>query len=296
MDRVRTVLHVDELRRHNMTGEGVAAAVLDSGICLHPDYADRIVAFRDFVNGRSTCYDDASHGTHVSGILLGDGQSSRGRYCGIAPKASLIHLKVLDREGHGNIDAVSAAVEWVIKNRKNYQIRILNLSAGTTKGETDKNAMELVRLVEWAWDEGIVVVIAAGNMGPMPGSVMIPGTSRKVITVGAVNDRYAGGRHLVQRYSGCGPTGNCVCKPELVAPGTDVNSCSTKWRSGIFYSRKSGTSMAAPVVSGLIALLLEQEPELSNVEVKMRLYRSCMLLQETKSRQGWGMPDPRKMF
>lgn len=97
-------------------------------------------------------------------------------------------------------------------------------------------------------------------------------------------------------YSGCGPTRECICKPELVAPGTGIWSCSPSFRQGRYYSVKSGTSMSAPAVAGCIALLLEQEPKLTNVEVKMRLKESSRDLGYPKNRQGWGIPDLRKLL
>jgi serine protease AprX len=251
------------------------------------------LAFCDFVNGKSICYDDASHGSHVSGILGGDGRSSRGRYCGIAPGCSLIHLKVLDRQGQGEVEDISRAVEWVVQNRIRYQIRILNLSAGTSKGEEESSARALVQCVERAWDAGLVVVVAAGNMGPAVQSITVPGNSRKVITVGS-SDGLGGRGH--PDYSGCGPTEACICKPELVAPGTGITSCSSRWNRGPYYNIKSGTSMAAPAVAGCAALLLEKEPELSNVEVKMRLRESARDLGYPKKRQGWGIPDAEKLL
>ena len=291
MNRVRAMLHADEVHKAGITGKNITAAVLDTGICRHPDYADRIIGFRDFVNKKGMCYDDASHGTHVSGILAGDGRCSAGKYCGIAPGCRLIHLKVLDRFGQGNLEDIIEAVKWVIHNREKYGIRILNLSAGTSKSEEEQGAEQLVSWVDKAWDAGIVVVVAAGNKGPLPMSVTVPGTSRKVITVGSSDAfGFRPGRRNTD-YSGCGPTHDCICKPELIAPGTGIHSCSNRWKGRQYYSIKSGTSMAAPAVSGGIALLLETEPELTNVEVKMRLKHSARDMGYTGNRQGWGMPD-----
>lgn len=296
MERVRAKLFADEAHKAGYTGRGVTAAVLDSGICRHPDYADRIVAFADYVNGRETCYDDAAHGSHVSGILGGDGRCSQGRYRGIAPQCSLIHLKVLDRQGRGNIEDILSAVDWTIRNRERYRIRILNISAGTAKGEMEETSETLVREVERAWDAGLVVVVAAGNMGPEPMSITAPGNSRKVITVGAADQfrHQAGNRN--RDYSGCGPTQKCICKPELVAPGTGITSCSNGYFSGRYYAVKSGTSMAAPAVAGCIALLLEKEPNLTNVQVKMRLKEAAVDLGYPANRQGWGMPNLKKLL
>lgn len=285
MNRVREVLHATELHRAGITGRGITAAVLDTGISRHPDYSERIVAFRDFVGGKRQCYDDASHGTHVAGILGGNGKSSGGRYCGIAPGCRIISGKVLDGFGAGEVENLIGAIEWVIDRRKEYQIRILNISAGTTKTEADRQAEQLIRSVERAWDAGLVVIVAAGNLGPRPESITIPGNSRKVITVGAFD-----------HYSGCGPTSECICKPELVAPGTRIVSCYSRFRRGMYYTRKSGTSMAAPAVAGAVALLLEGEPYLTNVEVKMRLKESAVDTGMPKNCQGWGMPDLRRLL
>ncbi len=134
MDHVRAKLHADEIHRAGITGRGITVAVLDSG-CSHPDYADRIVGFVDLINGRKECYDDASHGSHVTGILGGDGRSSRGRYRGVAPGCNLLHVKVLDNRGQGSLQDIFRGIDWVIANRERYHIRIMNISAGATRDE-----------------------------------------------------------------------------------------------------------------------------------------------------------------
>ena len=130
------------------------------------------------------------------------------------------------------------------------------------------------------WDAGLVVVVSAGNYGPKDGTIAIPGSSRKVITVGVT-----GGSQIVNvhsqkewNYSGRGPTKQCVVKPDLTAPGTKVISCNGqythRWKKP--YISKSGTSMATPVVAGAIACLLSKYPDMTNVEVKLRLRESCL--------------------
>lgn len=287
MNRVRIITGASHAHHQNKTGKGITIAFLDTGICPHPDLQNRILAFRDFRNGRTSPYDDSGHGTHVAGICCGNGKLSGGRYTGIAPKAQIVAAKVLDGEGNGSREHVIESVRWILANRRKYHIRILNVSVGAVN-KRDERDMALVSCMEEAWDAGIIVVVAAGNMGPETGSVTVPGNSRKVITVGAYDDcTFPNGC-----YSGRGPTSECICKPEITAPGSSIRSCSGMYyHTGQRYCMKSGTSMAAPVVSGAIALLLEQEPHLTNVEVKMRLKSCAKDMRMSKFRQGWGAVD-----
>ena len=262
------------------TGKGVGVAVLDTGIFPHMDFRNRIRAFADFVAYKSMPYDDNGHGTHVAGILAGDGTASMGKYKGVAPGCGLVVLKVLDRFGNGSRDQVLRAFRWILDHREQYRIRIVNISVGTTcRSVSDQDV--LIQGVEKLWDEGLVVVAAAGNQGPKPGSVTAPGSSRKVITVGS-SDMLTG-RTAV---SGCGPTAECVCKPDLVAPGNHIVSCAPGTANT--YGVKSGTSMSTPLVSGAIALMLEKDPLLTNVEIKMLLRESTDDMGLPRNRQGWG--------
>lgn len=293
MNRVRMIIHADEAYKKGIWGAGVGVAVLDTGIYRHSDFEKRITGFKDIVKGMAQCYDDCSHGTHVSGILGGNGAASGGRFMGVAPKCNIVHVKVLDRKGNGSREDVLEGIDWVIENKDRYGIRIMNISVGTVK-ESDKNNQLLVDAVEKAWDAGLVVVVAAGNMGPGPMSITVPGNSRKVITAGAFDDCMKQPKDPAVRpcYSGRGPTQECICKPDIVAPGSGIISCNAvSYRNRRLYCVKSGTSMATPVVSGCIALLLSNEPGLSNVEVKMRLHETARDLGYPNNQQGWGMID-----
>lgn len=224
-------------------------------------------------------YDDNRHGTHVAGIIGGNGRASRGRYCGIAPGCSLIPIKVLDEKGNGKKESVIHAMDWIEKNREKYNIRVVNISVGsTTQGENQ----DLIEAVEHIWDIGLVVVAAAGNLGPKRGSITAPGCSRKVITVGASDMVMEN-----QGISGRGPTRECISKPDIVAPGNGIISCA--YKAGVSsYAAKSGTSMSTPVVTGGIALLLEKEPGLTNLEIKKRLRDTAKDLGYAHNLQGWG--------
>lgn len=281
-------------------GQGVRVAVLDTGITLHPDFDRRIIGFRDFVNKKEKIYDDGKHGTHVSGILGGSGKLSSGVYGGMAPQAEILMGKVLDHTGNGSVDNVVAGIEWLLDIHKKMKLRIVNISVGTQPGLEEFQEKRLLDAVEALWDDGLIVVVSAGNYGPGEGTVAVPGTSKKVITVGAIEDRRAviQGRGVTGEwnYSGSGPTHECIVKPDLSAPGTNILSCNgdyiNRWQKP--YVVKSGTSMATPVVSGAIACLLSKYPDMTNVEVKLKLRASCVRTEYAQ--QGWGMLQVGRMF
>jgi len=266
---------------------GIGVAVLDTGIYRHVDFGNRIIGFADMVSGRRQPYDDSGHGTHVAGIIAGDGTASNGKYVGVAPKSNIVAVKVLDRSGSGLIRNVIRGLKWIEENRDRYQIRIINISFGTTS-KNIKYEQDMIKMVERLWDEGIIIVAAAGNSGPSNNSVTAPGNSKKIITVGAFDDStmFKNSNRNVKYFSGRGPTSECIIKPEVVVAGANIVACSNKKDD---YSVKSGTSMAAPVVTGAVARLLELRPELTPKEVKMRLRECCEKIKAPENQQGWGM-------
>jgi serine protease AprX len=316
MNRVGDMIDRGWAHEQGYLGKGVGVAVLDTGVSLHKDFLEgknRVTGFCDFINQQSVPYDDNGHGTHVSGIIGGNGYSSKGKYIGIAPACNIIGVKVLDQRGDGNISDVLAGLQWIIDNHKKYNIRVVNISVGTSNKESpDENSL-LVQGVNAVWDKGIVVVVAAGNNGPSPMSISTPGISRKVITVGSSDDNITvevfGNR--TKDYSGRGPTPTCIKKPDIVAPGSNIISCnisrsimtsdrnSRRLRTGdspMMYTIKSGTSMATPVVSGAIALLLSAYPNMSNREVKLKLRSSAVDLGQPREKQGWGLLNLRRLL
>ncbi len=282
MNNVRDIIGMDRLAEPLPTGKGVAICILDSGIAGHEDFDGRIAAFRDFVKSQKEPYDDYGHGTHIAGICAGSGIRSSGRYRGIAPQSRLVVGKILNREGDGRIEHLVEGIRWCLRIRERFGIRILNISIGLMKTIDNSQQDVLLEYINEAWDRGIVTVCAAGNNGPGSGTVTVPGTQPKVITVGSLER----GRYGIvpSRYSGRGPTTDCVLKPEIYAPGREIKSCGKN--NG--YVKKTGTSMAVPVVSGAIALLLEKQPYLSPVEVKMKLYESARRL-DGDGGASWGM-------
>lgn len=287
MNHVREIVRAEAVHQKGILGKGSCIAILDSGICSHPDFENRVIGWYDTVNGRTRPYDDNGHGTHVAGIAAGNGQSSRGNFCGMAPEAKIVSVKILNRYGEGMIPHIIAGIRWVMRNRYQYNINIINISVGTTDGKQFDENSDFVQTVNELWDAGLVVVASAGNKGPEPYTISAPGNSRKIITVGYYS------KHS---NSSVGPTSLCIKKPDVVTPGHQVQSCSNKYLNGQSYEKKSGTSMATPIVSGSIALLLSKYPELTPKEVKLRLKNSCTDLHLPHSSQGWGLLNTKRFL
>src|SRR3954471_1952246 len=308
------------------TGAGIGVAVIDSGIStFHDDLTNttaklfpygnqRVAKFVDLVNNRTLPYDDNGHGSHVAGIIAGNGYDSKGEKAGIAPNASLVSLKVLDANGKGTISNMIAALGWVAVNAKMYNIRVVNMSVGAGVYEsfwTDPLTMAAKALT----DKGITVVAAAGNMGKNAeghlqwGGIAAPGNAPWVLTVGASSTMGTLTRNddTMADYSSSGPTAiDFEAKPDLVAPGTGTISLAVP--GSTFYITKatalvagkvllgskpylalSGTSMAAPVVSGTIALMLQANPNLTPNLIKAILqYTSQEYAGYNSLRQGAG--------
>ena len=274
--------------KRKYTGKGIGVCILDTGIYEHIDFTGRIWTFYDFLDFKRRPYDDNGHGTHVAGLVAGDGTASMGKYRGAAPGCGIIALKVLDRYGNGSQDDVLRALRWIREYRQQYRIRVVNISVGTTCN-SKRNHARLLESVEQLWDEGVVVVTAAGNQGPRPGSITAPGSSKKVITVGSSD--LLEGRSAI---SGRGPTAECVCKPDIVAPGNKIMSCVPG--KPYSYGVKSGTSMSTPLVTGAIACALEKNPALTNTDIKTMLMNSADDMGLPQNLQGWGKFNRRKFL
>lgn len=274
MNRIRKKLNLDAIHRSGITGRGVNIAILDTGIYRHRDLSGNIVKFVDFVNMRSKPYDDNSHGTHVAGIISSSGAASDGLYRGVAPGAGIISLKVLDYKGGGDSATMIKALEWIKSNREKYSIRIVNISVGTESSSCQSEYSRLIDVVEDLWDDGLTVITSAGNNGPAYHTITIPGTSRKVITIGTddvmTHTDSKGIRH--HTYSSKGPTMCDVPKPDIIAPGSNIISCYNGYGN---YISKSGTSMSTPIVSGAAALVLSYNKALSNDDFKKLLCKSA---------------------
>ncbi|MFA9378810.1 MAG: S8 family peptidase [Lachnotalea sp.] len=298
MNHVRRKMNYNYALKENITGKGITIAIMDTGICAHPDFENRIIGFKDIVGNRVGIYDNNSHGTHVAGICAGSGRLSNLKYAGMAPRCNIVMIKILDEDGNGETESVVKGIDWIIRNKQKYNIRLLNISVGTLPrtGADEKSA--IIESVENAWDQGIVVVAAAGNSGPQGCTITTPGISKKIITVGSSDDgkQDAFGRTKIN-YSGRGPTMSCICKPDVVAPGLNITSCnSMNTKDSRAYSVKSGTSMSTPIVTGALALLLEKYPDMGTRDVKIRLKDRAINLGLPRNRQGWGAVDIEKLL
>lgn len=303
MFRVRQQIGCEKIEMMNAGQEkSCNIAVLDTGVAAHPDLAGRILLFKDFVNHREEAYDDSGHGTHVCGIACGSGRLSGGRFRGIAPGAGLVVGKVLDREGNGNIEDMIEGIKWVIDKRKAWNIRVLNVSIGVGEIQEEDRRRSLVKWLENAWDAGILVVCAAGHRGPHMDTLSPLGQSQKVIAVGCHDGEYFKDKPgRCESYSGRGSLRSSLRKPDIVAPGTEIMSCNAaiRYRKGRYYDsyiKKSGTSMATPIVSGALALYLLKHAECDKETARKKLLYSADDLGEAWFKQGYGMINVGKML
>lgn len=303
--------------KSNYTGAGIGVALIDSGVNSHPDLAttsllplSRVVYNQSFVPGDSSVADAYGHGTHIAGLIAGNGISSTGpvysqTFKGIAPSAQIVNLRVLDGTGSATDSTVIAAISRAISLKTTYNIRVINLSLGRAVFESYK-LDPLCIAVEKAWKNGIVVVVAAGNNGrylPTSGyaTVTSPGNDPYVLTVGSMKEMGTAQRtdDLIASYSSKGPTViDHVAKPDVVAPGNLLVSTETSntalynaetsnripYSAYIYggssspskvYFELSGTSMATGVVSGMVADLVQAHPAMTPDQVKARLMKTA---------------------
>lgn len=293
MDSAARTLGLKELWDRGITGKGVAIAVIDTGAAPHPDYSSRITSFVDYVNDRKEPYDDRGHGSHVCGISVGNGAASGGKYCGAAPEANLVALKVFDHEGNTNSSLIIKAIQYAVENKQKLGIRVINISIGAPAKMSVLDD-PVVQAVEAATRAGLLVVCASGNRGPWPETIDTPGIAPSALTVGATNDMNTPDLKddKVSMFSGSGPTPkDKIMKPDLVAPGENIVSCGLKGD----YVEKSGTSMATPLVSGIAALLYQEHPDVPPRQMKQNLKGTAQKIRRyIEEVQGKGVIQPIK--
>ena len=246
------------------TRNDVVSCVIDTGIdTSHVDLDQgQVIGWKDFVNGRTTPYDDNGHGTHVSAILAGQGDGNSA-YRGVAPGTALVGAKAMNSSGSGTTTAIISAVQWCIDKKSTYNIRIINMSLGGSGSSNGTDALSAA--VNAASDAGIVPVVAAGNDGPAASTIGSPAAAAKALTVCSIADPGVKG-FSISPWSSRGPTADGRTKPDVCAPGQSITSA--KAGSGNGYVTYSGTSMATPFVAGVAALMLDANPALTPSQLK----------------------------
>lgn len=283
LDAAVPQIGADQAWAEGYTGEGVKVAVIDTGVDAgHPDLnGGKVVAWADFVNGsNSTPYDDNGHGTHVSSIIAGTGNASGGKYLGVAPNASLLAAKALDGSGSGYYTNIIKGMDWAVQNGA----QVISMSLGGNHSPAMDEA------VSNAVNKGVVVVVAAGNGGPSPGTISCPGDSPDAITVGAVDKS-----DLIANFSSRGPTYDGRIKPDVTNVGVNVTAANAGGTAATgYYISMSGTSMATPMTAGVVALMLQKNSSLTPAQVKNILAQTAkpMKVNETdpipNNDYGWG--------
>jgi serine protease AprX len=282
------------LHAAGVKGRDVGVAVIDTGFwkldSLEKDTLGngRVAAQYDAVNNvvqtnwSSISTDTNGHGTHITSLIASSRKDSRGAYFGVAPDARIISVKAFAEDGSSSYATVIRGIDWVVTNRQQFAIRVLNLSLGAPARSRYWDD-PLNKAVMRAWQSGIVVVVSAGNSGPLPQTVGVPGNIPYVITVGAMTDNYTNNKNddRLASFSAAGPTFEGFVKPDVVAPGGHVWGFMATYQkiavdhptymnSGDFF-QMSGTSQSAAVVSGVAALVMAANPMLTPDQVKCRI-------------------------
>ncbi|MBN1936537.1 MAG: S8 family serine peptidase, partial [Anaerolineae bacterium] len=295
---------VEEVWAAGNLGAGVTIAFLDSGLDATfadlknatPGSTDRVLAYYDVPSNRvftpphlnRAPGDPNGHGSHVAGIAANRFYENQdAEFRGVAPAANLVAVRVLNETGAGSYVDVLQGLNWVVQNKDVYNIRVLNISMYAVP-VAPYWADPYNRAVMAAWQAGIVVVASAGNTGPDPMSIGVPGNTPYVITVGAFTDNRTPSDYdddYMPPFSAAGPTLDAFVKPDIIAPGAHVESL---MRTNSYLSREypdrrlnghyfemSGTSMSTAAVSGIAALMLSENPNLTPDQVKFRLMQTA---------------------
>lgn len=286
-------IRADRVWRRGYTGKGVGVAVIDTGVAGDAvDFKDaaggsRVIANAITSRGATTAGDGLGHGTHVAGIIAGNSLRRHpsdplyGKYIGVAPDANLIAVKASDEAGNSTILDVINGIQFVVDHKDEFNIRVLNLSVSSDTPQSYR-LDPLNAAVEYAWTKGIVVVAASGNRGAAGDAVSYaPGNDPFAISVGGTDELGNGGRGVRAGWSSTGRTQDGFAKPDVMAPGAHIVSVLSAGSAfqalcpnctiGGAYFKAGGTSMAAPVVAGAAALLLQARPTLTPDQVKTLL-------------------------
>lgn len=297
-----TLPGIEKVWEKGFTGKGQTIAIIDSGIYPHADLKDRVKGWVDLsTEKKKNMIDPFGHGTHVAGLAAGSGAKSAGKYKGIAPEADLVGVRITTV-----VEAIRA-LQWVIENKEKHNIKVVNMSLGDYATKSYKDD-PWAQATQKAIEAGLVVVVAAGNEGPQPSTISTPGTNPEAITVGAYDDKGTPDNRAddtVASFSSRGPTAvDRLSKPDILAPGVRVFgplSPNSKLdvpdlpHEGKDYLAMSGTSQATPMASGLAALMLQANPNLTHKDIKEILIASAdRNLQDDANTQGAGLINAEK--
>jgi serine protease AprX len=294
------IVGADSLHRHGVTGKGVTVAILDSGLWDHPALAKdtsgkpRVMARYDAISNstETSLFDESGHGTHMASVIANsDPVTTEGKpadnFKGAAPDVNLVVIKALDMKGQGGLLDIVRGIQWIVRNRETYNIRVLNLSFAA-KPRWHYWDDPINQAVMRAWHSGITVVAAAGNEGPDPMTIGSPGNLPYIITVGAITDSWTPKTRdddYIPDFSSRGPTPSAHIKPDILAPGGHITgltrpgaTLTIEYPEYILKTGElvmTGSSQASALVSGIAALLLQLEPELSPNQIKCMLITSA---------------------
>ena len=252
------------MERAQYTGKGVDVCILDTGLeTSHPDFSSEEIEGKSFIDGEDWNRDPNGHGTHCAGIATGNIRSDTGKRYGIAGGCNLKIAKVLSDSGRGTTSSVIDAIDWAITKK----FRILSLSLASPVSLNDQPSVLFETIGQRALENNCLIIAAAGNDSnrpQIPQPVSMPANSKSILAVAAVD-----GQMRVARFSNAGLNPSTGGNVDVCAPGVDIMSAYPKNSKNkkFFYYAMSGTSMAAPHVSGLAALYMEQFPEKSAKEI-----------------------------
>lgn len=287
-----------------LTGKGIAAAFIDSGVFPHPDLVkprNRLIAFKDFINGLEEPYDDNGHGTGCIGASFG--ASTNGKFKSAAYDCSIVCAKAFNRLGYGSYSDILAAMQWICTLREKHNIRVMVLPFGCLDIHKDFDIMSSAS--ESLWNSGIFVSACSGNLGPREASITSPGVSLWSFTTGACTTAVKPPQ--VAPFSGRGPVPGKYDKPDAVMPGYRITTLNTDTGyfpgnksqhsnlAGQYYTEISGSSVAAGMTAAAAVLLYQKKPELSPTDMKSILKRLCSSINELKTAQGAGMIDMKRI-
>lgn len=310
---ITTLTQADKLHDRGLTGSGITVAIIDSGASMGGDQGQHLLRNQygelralgkynahTSTENRVLNDDKNGHGSHVTGIIASSLKSDNGKFNGMAPDAYVLPIKAFDAAGNGSYTDILDGLNFVYQNRSRFNIRVLNLSLGASVQSNYWND-PINQAVMRLWDAGIVVVTSVGNEGSDYATVTVPGNNPYIITVGAVTDSYTPSDASDDRmitFSSKGPTVEGFVKPEVVAYGGHISSKMNKdllrnqnyveSETGEDYHMVSGTSQAAAVVTGTVALMLQRNPNLTPDDIKCRLIDSAASMADPSSGEEYG--------